>query len=259
MNDNIIYKEDNQIEYIQFKRLLDLGIVHCYTLKREDVDSGTGKKEYDESFDRICGALKIDKEKILIPIQTHNDNIRCVNNETTKEELENTDALITDKKDVVLASRNADCILFLLYDPVKKVIANVHSGWKGTFKKICQKTIIKMINNYGCNPKDILCFISPSIRKCHFEVDEEVKELCEEIFKFTNRTSEFIKKGNIKDEKQKYYIDTVFINKILMEDIGIKSENIIDSGICSVCNKDKINSYRVEGKDFKRAIALIKL
>ena len=117
-----------------------------------------------------------------------------------------------------------------------------------------------MINYYHCDPKDILVFISPSIRKCHFEVDEDVKELCEDIFGFTNKTEEFIFKGEIKDGKQKYFIDTVFINKLLFEELGIKEENIIDCNLCSVCHSDIINSYRVDGKEnYKLGVALISL
>ena len=85
-----------------------------------------------------------------------------------------------------------------------------------------------MINNYGCKPEDIYCFVNPSIRKDHFEVDIDVKELCEEIFSFTGRCNEFIEKGNIVDDKQKYNIDTVLINRILLEGLGLKPENIID-------------------------------
>mgnify|MGYP002705831834 CR=1 FL=1 len=81
----------------------------------------------------------------------------------------------------------------------------------------------------------------------------------EDIFSFTDRTSEIIATGKIVNGEQKYFIDTVLINKILLEEIGIKKENIIDSEICSVCNKDKISSYRVEGKDFKLATAIISL
>ena len=116
-----------------------------------------------------------------------------------------------------------------------------------------------MINYYGCKAEDILCFICPSIRKCHFEVETDVKELCEEIFKFTNRTEEFIEVGEIIDGEQKYNIDTVLINKILLTEIGIKEKNIIDCNICSVCNKDKVESVRVDGSNAGRATAIIML
>ena len=167
--------------------------------------------------------------------------------------------MITDKKEIALTTKNADCILFLFYDPVKKVIANVHSGWKGTFQKISEKTVAKMVDYYKCKPQDIICCICPSIRKCHFEVDEEVRDLCAQIFGFTNRIDEFIEVGEIKEGKTKYMIDTVLINKILLEDIGLKPSNIIDCGICSVCNQDKIHSARAEGENFKRATAVIQM
>ena len=119
------------------------------------------------------------------------------------------------------------------------------------------KVLFKMINYYQCDPKDIICCICPSIRKCHFEVDEDVKILCEEIFKFTGKIEKFITVGEIKDGKQKYMIDTIRINQLLLTALGIKEKNIIDSNICSVCHSDKIASYRVEGKNYQRATAVI--
>jgi len=254
--ENIIYKKTDEIEYIQFKKLLEFGINHCYTFKTNNVDFTTGNIFEEESYKKICNELNIKHSQIIVPKQSHTDNIKCVNN-INNIELKDVDALITNKKDLYLATKNADCILLFFYDPINKVITNVHSGWKGTFKKIAEKTVIKMITNYNCKPENIYCFINPSIRKCHFEVDSDVKELCEYIFSFTNRTKDFIIKGEVKDKTQKYYIDTVLINRILLENLGLKSENIIDCEICSVCNKDKISSYRVEGKKFSRAIALI--
>ncbi len=274
-NENIIYKNVDGLEFIQFKKLLEMGILNAYTLNCKDIDFTYRRKESLSSYEKLCKALNIKEENLMVPKQSHTDTVKCVNRVLEEEELMDIDGLITDKKDIILATRNADCILFLFYDPVKKVIANVHSGWKGTFKKIALKTVVKMQTNYGCNPQDILCFISPSIRKCHFEVDEDVKDLCMEIFSFrTKNLNEFkgniekenptiadivVTKGEVKDGLQKYNIDTVLINRILLEDFGLKPENIIDSNLCSMCHKDKINSARAQGKGFKRAIAIIKL
>ena len=255
-NANILYNSKNGIEYIQFKKLLELGIKHAYTLKGDNINFRSNSPEEKESYKKIFSAVGLDVNTLVKPLQKHTSNVRCINRVMEKLELENVDGLITDSKGITLVSTNADCILLLIYDPVKKVIANVHSGWRGTFQKILQKAVVKMINCYKSNPEDILVFISPSIRKCHFEVDTDVKDLCEYIFAFTNKTHEFILK---KDTNNKYLIDTVLINKILLQDLGIKDENIIDSGICSVCNSNKINSYRVEGKEFKLATALISL
>lgn len=258
-NDIIVCKEYEGIEYIQFKKLLEFGIKHAYTLKGKNINFRSNSKEEKESYSKIYEAIGLDVNTLVKPLQNHTSNVKCIDRVWKKEDLSNTDGLITDKKGIALTSTNADCILLLFYDPVKKVIANVHSGWKGTFQKIGEKAVIKMITNYKCKPEDIYCFISPSIRKCHFEVDEDVKELCENIFSFTGKTEEFIEKGKVVNNKQKYMLDTVLINRILLTNIGLKNEKIIDCDICSVCNSDKINSYRVEGKDFRLATAIISL
>lgn len=258
-NEEILYVEKEGINYIQFKRLLKLGIKHAYTLKSKDIDFSFNQDRNSESYEKLCKALDINSEKVLQPVQTHTDVVKNVDNILSTEELQNVDGLITSKEGIALTTKNADCILFLFYDPVKKVIANVHSGWRGTFKKIAEKAVIKMMNSYGCKAEDILCFICPSIRKCHFEVSLDVKELCENIFKFTGRIEEFIEIGEIVEGEQKYNIDTVKINKILLLDLGIKDKNIIDCNLCSVCNGDKIESVRVDGDKAGRGTAIIVL
>lgn len=258
-NENILYNNKNGIEYIQFKRLLEYNIKHAYTLKGENINFRSTSPEMRECYNKLFGAIGIDKDTLVKPVQKHTSNVKCIDKILQNEDLQSIDGLITDKPNIAITTTNADCILMLFYDPVKKVIANIHSGWRGTFQKISEKCVIKMINCYKSNPEDIICCICPSIRKCHFEVDEDVKILCENIFGFTNKVNEFIEKGNVIDGIQKYMIDTVLINKILLKEVGLKEENIIDSGICSVCNSDKISSYRVEGKDFKLATATISL
>lgn len=257
--EEIVYVENEGIKYIQFKKLLKYGIKHAYTLKGEDVDFAFNQDKNEKSYKALCNALNINYENVVQPVQTHTDRVECIDKVLSTENLQNVDGLITNKKDIALTSKNADCILFLFYDPIKKVISNVHSGWRGTFQKIAEKAVVKMINFYGCKAEDILCFICPSIRKCHFEVSSDVKELCEGIFEFTNRTEEFIEIGEIVDGEQKYNIDTVLINKILLTELGVKEKNIIDCNLCSVCNKDNIESVRVNGENAGRGTAIIML
>ena len=256
-NDEVIFKSENGLNYMQFKKLLNLGIKHLYTLKSDGIDFASSGPLEEKSYQIVADVLGISKDNIIIPKQTHTDCVKCVDERTALDDLKFTDGTITDKKGLAISSKNADCILLNFYDPVKKVIANVHSGWRGTYKKIAEKTVVKMINNYGCNSEDIWCFINPSIRVDHFEVDVDVMELGKEIFGFTNRTQEFIKTGRIFEGKQKYNIDTVLINRILLENLGLKQEKIVDCEICSLCNKDKICSARGDGQGYARAISIM--
>lgn len=117
-----------------------------------------------------------------------------------------------------------------------------------------------MQEEYASNPEDVICCITPSIGACHFEVDEEIKDQCEEIFRYTNCLNEIIQTGKVIEGKQKYHIDLVLLNKLQLREAGLKEENIIDSKICSVCNSDYIHSYRATGNhNIKHATALIGL
>lgn len=260
-------KKENQ-EYLQFKKLqkysdiishaYSIGIDKNYRTFRANRQPLT-KEEYEKNmsnYKTLCEVIGINSKNIIKASQAHTDNILQI------EQKENdridtrvkTDGLITNKKEIILATTNADCILMLMFDPVKKVIANVHSGWRGTLQEISVKAVKKMQEGYGCNPNDIIVCICPSIRKCHFEVDKDVYEMFYKQFEKLGDVDRFIEKIG-----EKWYIDTVLINKIILENIGIKRENIEDSNICSVCNKEKVHSYRAEGINYGLATAIIML
>ena len=270
-NENIIHIKKDNVQYLQFKKLLPYSdiINHGYVIgldKNFRTAKAGGEKLSKEEFDKavysyktICDELELNYNDIVKTNQTHSDNVEIINEKVSKNEpdfsvYKQTDGLLTDKSDIVLSTTNADCILLLFFDPVKKVIANVHSGWKGTLQRISVKTVEKMKNKYGCNPGDIICCMCPSIRKCHFEVDKDVYEMFENEFKDLKQTQEIIEQKN-----DKWNIDTILINRVILKEAGLLEENIIDSGICSVCNKDIIHSFRAEGASYGLSTAIISL
>ena len=270
-NEIVIHKSKGGFEFLQFRKLLDLGINHAYSLKphffntRPGVVSRERREASVKNYVDFCNVLGIDYNNLVKPNQTHTNIVKIVDKLPGKMSIEeyefaDVDGLVTNAQGVALASCNADCILMLLYDPVKKVIGNVHSGWRGTFAKIAVNGVNSMVKNYGCNPEDIIVCICPSIRKCHFEVKEDVKNLCEEAFAYTNKLNDFIEYAR-KDENgvDKWKIDTVLITRILLTDSGIKAENIYDCGICSMCNKDIVNSCRGDGENYGLSTAIISL
>ena len=99
-----------------------------------------------------------------------------------------------------------------------------------------------MIAEYNCNPKDMICCIGPCIKKCHFEVSNDVAELFQNEFYNMKGIKEII--TCISPQEKKYVIDTCKINVNMMKEIGLLEENIIDSGICTVCNSKYMHSYR---------------
>ncbi len=274
-NENVIHVKKDGIEFLQFKRLLEykdyinhaysLGIDRNYRTARANKQP-LPKQEYDKAMDdyeKLSSAIGSNHIHLVKTNQDHTDEVKIITEKINLdkpdfnlEQYVKTDGMITKSKNIMLATTNADCILLLFFDPVKKVIGNTHSGWKGTLQRISVKTVQKMKNEFGCNPKDIICCICPSIRKCHFEVDIDVKELFEKEFQDLGNLDEIIEE---KIPNSKWNIDTVLINKIILEKAGIKQENIIDSGICSVCNSNLVHSFRVEKEGYGLCTALIEL
>lgn len=276
-NKNVIHIIKDGVQYLQFRKLLEYDniITHAYSLGT-DLNFRTAKinkealpqNEYEKAIDsykKICDSLGTDYKNIVKTNQEHTDNIKIVEAKINTEfmdinleEYKETDGMMTNKQNLMLSTTNADCILLLLFDPVTKTIANVHSGWKGTLQRISVKTVEKMQKEFNCKPENIICCICPSIRKCHFEVDKDVKEMFETEFEDL-QISESIDIMEKQKDKEKWNIDTVLINKIILEQEGLKPENIIDSGICSVCNSDLIHSYRVEKQGYGLETAVIQL
>lgn len=261
-NENIIHINKNGLQYIQFKRLLQYkNIIHCFTLKPLNFagfDSYKLKKdEVDDSYEKICNEINIPINDICRPKQTHTDRVEKIvkgDEGIYNPKFNDVDALTTNIKHKALTLCFADCTPLLFFDPVKNVIANTHSGWKGTYKEICSKTVEKLIKEYGCNPENLICCIGPHIRKCHFEVDKDVRDMFYNKFKDLKNIDNYIaEKGT------KYYIDTLGINTENLLNIGLKKENIIDSKVCTVCESNICHSFRAEKEKSGRSIAIIEL
>ena len=276
-NEVVVHKNINGFQYLQFRKLLEFNdvLVHAYSLgidKNYRTSINTQKTNPNEfhkalsNYQRLCNNLNCDYINLVKPNQSHSKNVKIVENKINDDkpdfnlnEYNLTDGLITDKSKLFLTTTNADCILLLFFDPSKKVIANVHSGWKGTIQRISVETVQKMKKEYNCKPENIICCICPSIKKCHFEVEKDVQALFENEFKQdlqkVGRFNEIIERKS----EQKWVIDTVEINKIILQNEGLKADNIFDCGICSVCNRDLIHSYRVEKEGYGLETSIIGL
>ncbi len=281
-NNLIIQKNIDGTEILQFRKLLEFpNLKHCYTLRKNDINvqiKNGDETELIESYKKVVNSLNnvsnvnnlkdisntnekqnqkhlFNIENIVKPHQTHTDKVEVVNNST--EIFENVDGIITNKQNLLLCTSSADCTSLFFYDDEKKVVGDVHSGWRGTLQKIGKKAVEKMIKEFNCKPENIICCISPCIRKCHFEVEEDVMNDFKKEFEYTGKINEIIEKAKIINNIQKYNIDTTLINKIILEEIGLKKENIIDSGICTVCESNLFHSFRADGEKSGRNGAFI--
>lgn len=238
--------------YYSFDILNMEGLVNFVTDRSLDINF---KKQSREEIKNILQSISdYQFRNIISPRQTHTNNVVVIDEDNLDNELYDVDGVITNLKGIALTIATADCQSIILYDKEKKVIGNIHSGWKGTLGKILSKGINLMIDRFSSNVEDIIVCIGPSILDCCFEVDKDVVDMFNEEF---TDIEEFIRLGEIKEGKQKYYIDTVGINQKELLRMGLLEENIYLSNICTKCNSDTYHSYRGQGVDSGRNITLV--
>lgn len=257
-NENVVHIKKGDIEYIQFRKLLEYEDIlkHAICFKPLDFNlSKIGLKNRDKNYKEICESIGISYKDIIKMKQTHSDNVEIIDLSNKEKFYDNTDGTITKDKNIALPIITADCISILFFDTEKRVIANIHSGWRGTVQRIAEAAVKKMIMNFNSNPSDIICCIGPSIGKCHFEVKDDVKEIFEK--EFNDMLDQNIILNNKKNNT--YFIDTVLINRLMLNKLGLKNDNIIESNICTVCEKNKFHSYRVDKENSGRNMSLITL
>lgn len=195
-------------------------------------------KENRELFFKELG---INPDNAAYQRQVHGDEISFVEKGGLAGE---SDAMITNKPGIALAVSIADCVPVLLYSPDIKTIAGVHSGWRGTEKKILLKVLNKL-REAGSTPENIIAYIGPSISKNIYEVGREVSE------KFD--------KKYISEREGKTFLDVAGVNLDILLNFGLKKNNIQVSQLCTYALKDILHSYRRDGIKSGRSFAVIAL
>ena len=187
--------------------------------------SGSSKED-------ISGIADVPSNNIYLPIQKHTNKVLIVDYDL---EPKIADAVITNRKDILIGVQVADCVPILLQDTQKNVVGAIHAGWRGTAAEILKKTIKAMTDRFYTIPSDIVIAIGPGIRWCCYGVGYEVIEA---VTRVTGNGDYVIKRG------EKYCLDLPTANKYQALDSGVKTENIWMSDECTFCLPEKYYSYR---------------
>ena len=193
------------------------------------------------------------------------------------------DALVTNQPGLLLAVQVADCLPILLLDPKRRVAAAVHAGWRGTAKRITEKTVGLMRARFGCRPRDLRAVLGPGIHSCCYEVGHEVVEAFESQFPYWEKLVRRVK-VSVPDviwqqrlmsrelsparrprpaltapAEEKLYLDLVEANRRQLIAAGLRNRNIAASPLCTACRTDLLFSHRAERGKTGRTMGLIGL
>ncbi|HTS13796.1 MAG TPA: peptidoglycan editing factor PgeF [Candidatus Limnocylindrales bacterium] len=236
------------------RRVLNLGFTDWDTRER-----------VSENRNRLFQAVGAAGMRIEGLRQIHSDVAICVGSSirTASRDVPSGDALMTREPGVLLTVQTADCVPILLADSAKRVVAAVHSGWRGTLQRIAEKAIGRMRMEFGTRPEDLLAAIGPSIGECCYEVGHEVVK--EFAAQFPDARDWFtgpfdgltdgdndpnwlpwltMKPPGHAPPSPRAYLDLKQANRKILTTAGIREANISVSDFCTACRGDLFFSYR---------------
>lgn len=239
-------------------------IVACFTTRHGGnlgLHVGDDPRQVLQNREGIAQEVGVPLDAWVAGNQVHGSTVTVVTQElkgrgarAQSDVLPDTDALITNVPGLALSTYAADCVPLLLWDEQKGAIGAAHAGWKGTVAKIGAKTVAKMAEQYGCDPKDLFVKIGPSIGACCYEVDGPVIGAVQEAF---GEAADALLSPNGNGRSQ---LDLWKANELALLEAGVLPEHILREDHCTSCRVDTYFSHRREqGKTGRHAgvIALL--
>lgn len=234
----MIRKRAGEVEWLEFELFAnEPKLVHGIFLRHGGVSEGpyaslnlgSGTKDEVKSIEenrrRVLEALNI--QKYASCRQVHGNGVVVVDEDSRL--IGDCDSLVTQKTNLGLLILHADCQAAIIYDPVHRALANVHSGWRGNVKNIYLATIQKMARAFGSKPQDLLVGISPSLGPDNAEFKNYRTELPREFWEFQVRPE---------------YFDLWAIARHQLEQAGVLPHHIQIAEICTFANRQDYFSYR---------------
>ena len=247
---NTVLHQKDEVAWLSFKSLdaeewlmnafsTRLGGVSCGDLSAMNLgfDRGDAKENVLENFRRFSKAADFSFADTVFSDQTHTVNVvrvtkkDCGRRRTQDETWQDLDGLMTDERGVALCTSYADCVPLYFADPVHRAIALSHSGWRGTAHRMGEVTVRKMQEEFGTDPRDLVCVIGPSICGDCYEVSEDV------ALQFDADCLRA--RGN-----GKYLLDLWEANRKVLKEAGVPEEKITMPELCTCCNPDFLFSHR---------------
>ncbi|WP_442603781.1 peptidoglycan editing factor PgeF [Paenibacillus sp. KN14-4R] len=211
----------------------------------------------------VASALSISPDTCTYAEQVHGCDVVIVTgsdkgkgHSSREDAIQAVDGLVTNETGICLCMMYADCVPLFFWDPVKRVIALSHAGWKGSVLDIAGVTVDKMRSAFDCQPEDIQAVVGPSIGGCCYEVDDRIADRVKIHFEPLRKIG--IGTDGILQEivdTGKYMLNLQLFNQAMLLKAGILSTHIEVSGLCTSCHTELFFSHRKEGGQTGRMVA----
>ncbi len=233
------------IKYFSIPGLDATGKLKTLFTTSQDIAWNYEDDKCQDNYSALGAQLGITPDDMVKTKQKHTAKIKIVTRENggdgilrPLDENDPYDGLITNEKDFLLCTVEADCVPVYFYDPVKEVIAMVHSGWKGTVQKISEVAILKMRDSFGCSPANIMIAIGPHICKDCYEVGQDVFDEFARSFGDDEMEKIFSRKN-----EEKYLLNLQEAVTLTLLKNGILEKNIFPTSICTYHSQIEGNTF----------------
>ncbi len=217
-------------------------------------EEGDSVENIKQNF-RIFGErLGIDPQRIVTLRQVHGDRVVIL--DETLNQTPEADAIITTSPGIYPAVKTADCVPILLIDPIHRISAAVHVGWRGAVLRIARQVLRLMNDEFKSNPEDLIAALGPAIGKCCYEVDEKVlkpfREKIQEADRFVRvpvgmtslPATHLGKQPGVSKNSERALLDLAGISHFELISGGIPETNIHSVDLCTSCRPDLFFSHR---------------
>lgn len=219
---------------------------------------GDSEERVRENYRRFAQAVGGSLQRLILCRQVHSDHVVLVTAADALSDLYaptplEADGLITNVPHVALLVFYADCIPVLLYDPVRRAVGAVHSGWRGTAKGIAGKAVRLMGEHFGSRPTDLKAAIGPGICPNCFETHADVPIALRE--QFGSEAEAFIQAR----PRGKFSVDLKGMIAHTLRAQGLLADNIDKTDLCTSCRPELYWSHRRLGEARGNQAAVIAL
>lgn len=200
---------------------------------------------------RFYQRLGVDPSHVVAAEQVHGANVARVGRADRGRVVPETDALIADEPEVYLALVFADCVPIVLHDPVRRAVAAVHAGWRGTAARIAARAVAEMRASFGSDPADLRATFGPAIGQCCYEVSADVAEAVQA----TVPDAVVVAAG----PRGRPLLDLPAANRAQLLTAGLVPRHLAWRVCCTSCQVDRYFSHRAEAGQAARMAALVGL
>lgn len=188
----------------------------------------------------MARAVGWDASRLVSARQVHGRKAVVVTREDVgKGDFPDTDAMVTAEPGVLMLMKFADCVPVVMWDPMRRVVAIAHAGWRGTMLETPAAAVELMAAKFGSVPSDLVAGIGPSIGPCCYEVRREVVEQAVRVFPGVP----VLRDGS----SGRPHLDLWRANAETLMRAGVPEDNVEVAGLCTRCRNDLFFSHRAAG------------